>query len=529
MSTKQKILLVSSLGLALWSMTTFAAPSLQNVKKADKISIALTGLPMDESLRAEYLKGELTFDQLADTITKGPEFRDYLAQFWTRLLGIQQGVNPWNMKSFAKGNVVINLLPGTSGQDRIANVNDGWADATVDRIEKRISGAEASTNPHIIMKSCNVNGKIFGLLFWYRVFTREDNAKTAYEKGTMIAENGSVVPVRAGTAAAWKKMYEWLITGDDDCNNPANKIVKPWWDPTAKSNSNWFDGFRAAPAIYRICGGETLAKCNMHADYNKDRFTANLSKDIAGEAGYLIAQTVVDDRPWSEVLTTQDTMVTGTYGAFMSGLGNPLWSNFPNGGYASANSIFKTLNVEDRNYYRVARGKGHAGVLTTPIYHMVTNGRRAKANRAFEVFLCSKFVVPDGLNPDPNDANPDLTKRHYCDSCHKSLEPMAAYFNAWPTTGDLEYHYTSGQDERGSFNAQYGEGAEGYAAALISSPRFDTCSVQRAFEFLNGRKMTTVESINRTADYVKVLKDNGDSIRAVLKTMVTAPEFLDPK
>ncbi len=158
-------------------------------------------------------------------------------------------------------------------------------------------------------------------------------------------------------------MYEWLLTGWNDCNSPNLKPAHPWWDPSAKAHSAWHDndGYMVVPALDKICGGDTMKNCDMNAQPSNDPFIINVSTDIALEPAYLIATTVAEDRSFKEVLTTTDSIVTGTFGAFMGTLGKSLWVNLPRGTIDDINHpIFKTPNVEDRKHYRIKRGAGHA-------------------------------------------------------------------------------------------------------------------------------------------------------------------------
>ncbi len=140
-------------------------------------------------------------------------------------------------------------------------------------------------------------------------------------------------------------------------------------------------------------------------------------------------------------------------------------------------------------------------------------------------------MVPDGAQADPNDANPDLTKRTYCDNCHKSLEPMAAFFNRWPETGSVNYIYNKDKNvsDTGRYDGQTGDGAVAFGKILTQTEEFNDCGVKRAFEFINGRKMTDDEANNMVDEYKTTLKSSGMNMREILKKMVLAPDFLSPK
>jgi hypothetical protein len=216
----------------------------------------------------------------------------------------------------------------------------------------------------------------------------------------------------------------------------------------------------------------------------------------------------------------------------MSTWGSDLWSNYPQGAIEdAAHPIFASPKVLDRKRYWIRRNESHAGILTTPTYQIISNGRRAKANRAYETFLCRKFTVPEGAKADPSDSNPDLTQRAFCKYCHKSLEPMAAFFNRWPQTGVTNFQFDSGSkaDDTGRVNGQSGKGAQAFGKILVASDGFSECSIKRAFEFVNGRKMNADDVSNDLPAYLEIFNSTGKNLRSVIKKMIVAPKFLKPE
>ncbi|MCX6129760.1 MAG: DUF1585 domain-containing protein [Proteobacteria bacterium] len=290
--------------------------------------------------------------------------------------------------------------------------------------------------------------------------------------------------------------------------------------------------YKVSNFILAKCGAK-LERCTLGAGRRSPDRLANLvNQDLTLEPGYLISYIVAEDRPFSEVLTSSSTIMTGTMGEFMSHLGKDMWGNFPLGGYKdAAHPIFTNPQVFDRKLYRIERNNIHAGVLTTPAYQMLTNGARAKANKAYETFLCRKFVVPEGGKPDPNDANPDLTKRAYCSFCHKSLEPMAAFWNRWPEVGNVNYLYNASStiDDSGRYDGKTGKGALAFGKILTESENFAECSVTRAFEFVYGRKMTKIEKENQLEDMIDKFNESGQKLRSTIKSLLLAPEFFNGK
>ncbi len=151
---------VCTAALLAFAAQAKAEPSFTDLKKADKISIALTGSPMSDEQRNRFIAGTLTLEQLADEVSKSPAFIDYFAQHWAKLLGIQQGVDPWRMTSQTTNLQVIQTLGEHSGQDRIANEGDHWSSHVQQQLIDKRTHSDAAPSPFIYVQDCQVNGNV---------------------------------------------------------------------------------------------------------------------------------------------------------------------------------------------------------------------------------------------------------------------------------------------------------------------------------------------------------------------------------
>ncbi|MEL6545885.1 MAG: hypothetical protein AAFQ82_14745, partial [Myxococcota bacterium] len=91
----------------------------------------------------------------------------------------------------------------------------------------------------------------------------------------------------------------------------------------------------------------------------------------------------------------------------------------------------------DTAWVPLLRGGRHSGVLTSIAYLLRFPTNRARAHRYYNAFECSSFI-PSGPLPPPSDPcsqHEDLTLRCGCDSCHESLEPMAAHWGRYAEYG----------------------------------------------------------------------------------------------
>lgn len=513
-----KIILASTLALS----SVASAASMLELRQAEKLAITLTGKPLTSDLRAKFLKGEIDLKTIADQLSTGPEFIENFAEYWTRTLNIQAAVNPYALKSLSAGKTLkdignyldwsfIAYPPNAVGAD--VNGLTGFYNA-------RASGA---TPPAIEVRYCD-DLPTLTIIAAY-------NGRNEWKALGTTGKTSGGAAVKAGTEEIWSKLWDLWQKYDVECGS-GGTVMLPWWDPdgvTINAKYKGAAGYRVPPMILQACG-EGLKKCSLKENGKSDAYMDEVSRAMTMEASYIISHIVAEDTPFNEILTTEKTIMTGAYGYFMSrDRGSNMWGNFPGGGYVDLqNPVFKTTKPNDKNHYWVNRNPLHSGILTTPVFQLLTNGRRAKANKAYETFLCKKFAVPEGAKPDPADANPDLTQRTYCSYCHKSIEPMAAFFNRWPQTGVNNYQYDDKQDEAGRFAGISGEGAKGLGKILAENSEFQTCSIRRAFEFVNRRKMSYLEEENKLDEYASDFASDKNLRRLIIK-MLLEPEFLSPK
>ena len=210
------------------------------------------------------------------------------------------------------------------------------------------------------------------------------------------------------------------------------------------------------------------------------------------EPGWLIAMVIRDDRPWDDVLRTKDGPVNGPLASYIASYGQMFLKVSPPESYPKRadEEAFKSPDLDSLNPTWAFRGNSHAGILTTPAFHLVTNGRRAKFNRAYTSLLCKEFIIPPGVKQVPSDET-ELTRKPGCQSCHTTVEPGATLFGRWPGLGTNNYFYDNSASAFA--NAQlWGQNASdttGVAQILSNAKEFNECAVKRAFEFVVGRPM----------------------------------------
>ncbi len=494
-----------------------AAITFQELKEHEKIALSLTGRPLSAEHRAGLVSGQLTRRDLIEQLTKSPAFVDHLARFWVDKIGIVNRLSVTEMLLKGRRDRFLNTLEGS--QENFGfnpkNVRDNRDNAGLDDVIQRLN---RKNSKRLEVKTCGDK----------RVIYHDALAGDRIPTIKKIIETGKWPDTPEGSALKGDvEKYRSILKISEEygpaCDSPELQAIQPFWEPTGE---NWQVAKRLVDP--GVCGAD-LSKCWIRPNFND--YQTHVDEYFTMEPGYLIAHIVAEDQPFTQVLTSTRTVANEMAAYFFKThmpMNNAI-DNFPGGAYQEKDEArWKSPRVNrDKKRFWVERTPLHAGVLTTFAFHMTTNGRRAKANRLFEVFMCSRFTVPQGAMADPFDDNPDLRKRTYCSNCHRTLEPMAEFFNRWPDTGrvTMEYNSDTRIDESGMFLGESGKGVVDFAKIASESEAFHSCSIRRAFEFLHGRELTQAEASVLVPRYKEVYEGSGFGIRALLKAMIDAPEF----
>ena len=257
--------------------------------------------------------------------------------------------------------------------------------------------------------------------------------------------------------------------------------------------------------------------------------------------GYIFGQ----DRDFREVLTAPYSLVNGPLAQFYkSAAPNTCCGQAVYLGYTQGQPLFdpaalpQGLLPHDTRTWQVVqnRGPNASGFLTMPVFLTKFGSRRARAHVLFQAFKCEDFIAGN-IQLAPS-TEPNLMIRSGCNTCHATLEPLAAYFsriveNDWTflppasfpilnpacdapngnVTGIKSYcsnyydpAFASAKTGtlRGAYpdtyqNGMYGApqamahadlGPAGIANELISDPGFAACVAQNVASSLLGRPLT---------------------------------------
>jgi hypothetical protein len=218
----------------------------------------------------------------------------------------------------------------------------------------------------------------------------------------------------------------------------------------------------------------------------------DLADAIAEEPLKLIRWIVENDRPFNEVVTSDFTMADPlTAYLWNVEIPDPTSPEFQQGHYTD--------------------GRPHLGILTmTTVWTRYpsagVNANRHRANNLSRILLCDDYLarpvsfsrteIDSVVGGDPETIIRDTPT---CQSCHSSLDPLAAHFFGfwWEVGGDMrdQTTYRPEDEELWVYYANkspafYGRpthGLEEMAQELAEDPRLVDCAVETVFEGLTQR------------------------------------------
>lgn len=279
----------------------------------------------------------------------------------------------------------------------------------------------------------------------------------------------------------------------------------------------------------------------------------------AQEAKQFFDDIFESDRDVRELLTSRATRVNGPLAFFYRFIANATCCGpAAELEYVSPESLVDPAAIptalvpqDTATWLRVPdRGPYSAGIMTMPIFLAKYGSRRARAHVLYNAFLCKSFVA-ETVELTPS-TEPDLTKREGCSTCHKTLEPLAAYFTRineadwtfWParvlpatmpacmtTRKGADYckrlyDKELGSTLRGGYTAldHVEQGPPGLATAITQSPEFAPCVVQNVAQSFLGRPLTA-DDARWKDELTKVFVDGGYRMRALVRAIVTSSRY----
>lgn len=253
-----------------------------------------------------------------------------------------------------------------------------------------------------------------------------------------------------------------------------------------------------------------------------------VAASIADEPLKLVRHLVEHDLPYSEVATADYTM------------SDPLLAKMWDLDYPDGATDWEPAHYQD--------GRPHAGILTmTTIWQrypsMGGNANRHRANAVSRMLLCDDYLsrpivlnraAVDQLTEDPEEA----IKSETCQSCHSSLDPLAAhFFGFFREDGDdgglrastvyLPENEQAWADYAGKSPAYFGRPTANLVElgeAVAADPRFHDCAVRTVWEGFSQRAGSDADWASLQAARA-AYDTSGGLIKATVKEVVLTREY----
>lgn len=541
----------------------------EDMLKLERLTLVLTGELPSETMRKQYHEGNKTLLEIARELRDTEAFEQQLAQFFQEKLLITTPVNLINLYVHpirASGQRVNELSKIHFSWREIGGKRDvfDWVEvADVDDLIAyygNLLRAPADYHPHRPSED-SVSRHLYFRKGHYHMKLFDTNAFNQGNTSGYDVLKQKIADGVAGTSnrAAWQALQKvWQEAEFCQQENVATIEVQPYWDMSTI--------VKACPATIeaRFCGAN-FHKCFPYALASKDLdhnnfYRRRVAAAMTLEPGRMMAKIVREDKKYSDVLTSNKGVVNGHYLHFLQNFGAIITKSFRSSTIGTLQEVNNVLNsypnlpalfnthceqnhrcLRTEGWHWIERGGNkHAGVLTTLAFHRITNGWRAKANKARSALLCREFVDPPGAKADPNDTR-IAEERTYCKGCHVYLEPMARFFYRWPDTGNDSiyfYNHLTAKPLRkqgykdtscSDCDAIEGDDVVGFASILTSSKgqAFQQCAVRRAFEFILRRPPNRKERKALLPQYLQVYQDNNENLWKVMEKIIDSSVFTE--
>lgn len=219
---------------------------------------------------------------------------------------------------------------------------------------------------------------------------------------------------------------------------------------------------------------------------------------ISAEALELVAYVAKNNKPFSEILTANYTVVN-PYSAKTYGL-NPAQL-----GFASLTDYYEFREAKvSIPVGGTATPLPHAGILTTPVFlnrypTTTTNINRARARFTFKFFLATDLLAVAERPIDPSSVTSLTPTRDdaYCTSCHKIIDPVASTYQKWDASGRFTPNamgWPSFMPQPGFGNAiidnvgQYPAALQWLTKRIVDDPRFAVSVLNIVYRGIMGQE-----------------------------------------
>ncbi len=262
-----------------------------------------------------------------------------------------------------------------------------------------------------------------------------------------------------------------------------------------------------------------------------DQYGLEIARSVNAGPLRLVEYVVVNDRPFTDIVTADYSVVDATTAEF--------WG-------AAFDPGAGTLQVADSQPGPPAAGILSDGALFIRHRSDASNYHRGRANLISKALLCTDFLDRDiEVDSSINLADPDATSEAVrsnpsCVGCHQSLDAMASFFWGWRGTINnnqitqypLDTAWVPAQVDRWktttgrapSYFGIAGDDLSDLGQLIADDPRFSLCAVRRAYAFFHQVELAEVP-LEAAAELQAELIESGFSLRQMIRAMVLADDF----
>ena len=234
-----------------------------------------------------------------------------------------------------------------------------------------------------------------------------------------------------------------------------------------------------------------------------------INRAAAREPLELIPHVVENDRPFSEILTADYTMIN-PYSAMLyetdAAFQNPLDENEFVEAHVSITGPDGSQRIP------------HAGVLTSPMFlnrfpTTPTNRSRHRARKVYELFLATDILQVAERPIDPTASgrfNNPTRDDSQCNGCHRQIDPIAGAFLKWQENDQERYEprtdwhpemFAPGFGKEVMDTAEYPRAEQWLAQRIVADPRFVLSAAQTLYRGIMGREPLEYPADPQAADF----------------------------
>ncbi len=340
---------------------------------------------------------------------------------------------------------------------------------------------------------------------WYRYLVAPHYRGAAIDCGDFEASwdaDGELITVPGPEPGSVQEGWVWVTpywapdTEIKVCAFGAQEAEVSPWGTACNTYDSRYDPY---------CGcGPDLAWCDIpDLGHNGDVANPPVHKALAGDVEQRVARIIEQDLSYLELLTGRTAFVNG-----------PLTHFYRYQTQAPAHVRFNEIPVDpallpelaytdEDTWVAIEMGPEQSGILTSPLYLMKFQTRRARTNRFYDKFLCQPFTPPDGglSDLDNPDVSLDLTQRAGCKYCHAVMEPAGAHWARFSEygAGYLDPSAYPAYDEACAWCAESGESCstaceQYYVVDPLSSEEDPYVGWLSSYEFLEERHWDNAEA-----------------------------------